>query len=164
MLAPRGRSSVIPSLSRDAIIGGMGREPKGGAIRHRKPGQPRGGAWEALRRHLWAKWRANHTPCFHCGDPDHDQIEHLISTQRRPDLGMDESNLVPTHSVCPHCFIACNTVAGSNSAERDSRGRSVPFSPAFKRQKSAEAAANGRKPRNPPRSPAVRPSAIGREW
>ena len=128
----------------------MGRAPKGGAIRHRKPGQPYGGAWEALRKRLWARWRAQSRTCFHCGCPDPNAIEHLISTQRRPDLAMDESNLAPTHLKCPHCGIACNTVAASNSAERDAAGRSVPFSPAFKARKMAEAAEAARHEENRP--------------
>lgn len=152
---------------------------QGGKTSHRKPGEPHGGQWEALRARLWARWRANRTPCYHCACPFEtappNQIEHLVSFQRRPDLAMDESNLVPTHGRCPPpptgCGLSCNTLAGSNSAERDSRGRSVRFSPEFKARKMAELDARGRKPGpergnrgSPGKSPAVRPSAIGREW
>ena len=80
---------------------------------------------------------------------------------------MDESNLAPTHLKCPHCGIACNTVAASNSAERDAAGRSVPFSPAFKARKMAEAAEAARQRGKPPVSRGnrpPRPAAIGREW
>jgi hypothetical protein len=140
----------------------VGRARKLGAVRHSKPGQPRGGAWEALRRRLWARWRAAGAVCFHCGCPDPDQIEHRIGTARRPDLAMEESNLVPSHGRCPHCGIACQAVAASNSAERDSLGRSVPFSPGYKQRKSAEAAERRGKTQSPGKSrPVVVP---GREW
>lgn len=144
---------------------------KGGADTHRKAGEPHGSQWESLRRQLWRRWRAQGAVCWHCLDPDPDQIEHLISYQRRPDLAMAESNLAPTHSVCPHCGLSCNTLAASNSAERDAQGRSVPFSPAYKARKVAELAAKGRQPGpkggfrgDPGKSPGPRPATVGREW
>lgn len=125
----------------------MGRVTKPGAIKPRssRPWEPGGAPWEALRAHMWARWRAGRTPCYHCQCPysqaPPDQIEHLISPQKRPDLAMDESNLKPTHGKCPACGLSCNNIAAGNAAPRDERGRSLPFGDAFKRQKIAEAAA-----------------------
>lgn len=172
MLAP-GESRPQPVPQGYGDNGQVGRALKGGAgPRHRKPGQPHGGAWEALRARLWARWRGQGRPCFHCGCPDTDQIEHLISTQRAPWLAMAEENLVPTHGRCPHCGLSCNTLAASNSAERDAQGRSVPFSTEYKRRKIAELAARNlaepapsARPRgNPGKTPAQRSASVGREW
>jgi hypothetical protein len=75
---------------------------------------------------------------------------------------MAEENLVPTHGRCPHCGLSCNSLAASNSAERDAQGRSVPFSAAYKARKMAELAA--RNLGKPGKTARPRPAAIGREW
>lgn len=125
----------------------MGRVTKTGAIKPRssRPWEPAGTAWESLRAHLWARWRAARIACYHCQCPysqaPPDQIEHLISPQKRPDLAMAEENLRPTHGKCQACGLSCNNIAAGNAAPRDERGRSLPFTETFKRQKITEAAA-----------------------
>jgi hypothetical protein len=131
--------------------GDMGRVTKPGSVNPRslRPWEPSGAAWEAVRAHLWARWRSTKINCYHCNCPydqaPPDQIEHLISPQKRPDLAMAEENLRPTHSKCPPppagCGLSCNNIAAGNAAPRDYLGRSLPFPPAFKAQKMTEAAA-----------------------
>jgi len=155
--------------------GHMGRTTKPGAARSRatRRWEPSGVAWESLRAHLFAQWRAARTPCYHCGCPHDqappDQVEHLISPQKRPDLAMDENNLRPTHSRCPCCGLWCNNLSAGNAAPRDAQGRSLPFPREFKERKMAEAAAKpprGVARRDTPPTPAVRaqPPRPGREW
>jgi hypothetical protein len=125
----------------------MGRITRPGAInpRSNRPWEPAGAAWEALRAHMWARWTAARLPCYHCQCPydqaPPNQIEHLISPQKRPDLAQSAENLRPTHGKCPHCGLSCNNVAAGNAAPRDAKGRSLPFPPEFKARKMAEAAA-----------------------
>ena len=163
---------------------GMGRVTKPGSANPRsiRPWEPSGGAWEAVRAHLWARWSSTRIKCYHCQCPydqaPPDQIEHLISPQKRPDLAMAEENLRPTHSKCPCCGLWCNNVAAGNAAPRDTLGRSLPFTPEFKARKMAEAAAKATRgtrarrelppsARHATRTPAkpIRPSASpGRDW
>jgi hypothetical protein len=88
---------------------------------------------------------------------------------------MAEENVAPSHGRCPHCLLSCQNIAAGNVAPRDPLGRSLPFPPAFKAQKMAEAAAKaagGTQRRGLPAGPRerqARPAASpradpGRDW
>lgn len=154
---------------------GSGRYP---GQRYRRPEnstqlKPTGHVWTEYRRTLFAKWSAapGGLRCFYCGEPVLrgprgeylGEIEHRISWRRAPELAWSEfhpdgqRHLVPVHAGgakrSPRGGLACNAIAGSNTAERDELGRPLPFSAAYLAEKITERAAHvarGGRPRGTP--------------
>jgi 5-methylcytosine-specific restriction endonuclease McrA len=64
-------------------------------------GNPRGtGEWKKLRQRVLA--RDGHT-CFYCGDPEANQVDHVVSMKDEPSLALDINNLV---TACRRCNLA----------------------------------------------------------
>ena len=61
-------------------------------------------AWRALRAKVKARWRKHCLPCAYCNKPlDWSQMviaDHTIPRKQRPDLALEESNIVCVHHHC----------------------------------------------------------------